>query len=109
MVYWFDLWRRGGSLLLFNNHLLVKSYDIESFDKYDEPRLHMERLLKSHLIDFDLSLRILIPLEKAGIRTLGDLVKQSRKSLGKIHQLGALSVGILDNLVTNLDLSLAKE
>ena len=48
----------------------------DSFDKYDEPRLHMEKLLKARLTEFDLSLRILIPLEKAGVKTLGDLVKQ---------------------------------
>ena len=54
------------------------SYDIDSFDKYDEPRLHMEKLMKAHLIEFDLSMRILCPLEKAGIRTLGDLENPER-------------------------------
>ena len=83
--------------------------DYIDFDIYDEPRIHMERLLKAHLIDFDLSLRILIPLEKAGVKTLGDLVKHSKKSLRKINQLGLLSIGILENLVLNLGLSLSKE
>lgn len=82
---------------------------IDSFDKYDEPRLHMEKLLKARLTEFDLSLRILIPLEKAGIKTLGDLVKQSRKKLSKINQLGVLSLDILDNLVRYMGLSLTEE
>lgn len=80
-----------------------------SFDKYDEPRLHMERLLKARLIEFDLSLRILIPLEKAGIKTLGDLVKQSKTKLSKINQLGVLSLDRLEKLVIYLGLSFAKE
>lgn len=39
--------------------------EINEFDKYDEPRLHMERLLKAKLVEFDISIRILIPLEVA--------------------------------------------
>lgn len=69
------------------------------FDKYDEPRLHMERLMKAHLVEFDLSLRILCPLESAGIRTIGDLIKHSKKSLRKIHQLGRISVDTLERFL----------
>ena len=83
--------------------------DTDSFDKYDEPRLHMERLLKAHLVDFDLSLRILIPLEGAGIRTLGDLVSQSRGSLKKIKNLGAISVEKIVTFLDSQDLSLKGE
>lgn len=79
------------------------------FDKYEEPRLHMERLLKARLIEFDLSLRILIPLEKAGIRTIGDLTKQSKKSLRAIPQLGRLSVDLLAQLLDRYRLSFAEE
>ncbi len=78
------------------------------FDKYDEPRLHMERLMKVRLVEFDLSLRILCPLERAGIKTLGDLVKHSRKSLRKINQLGKLSVETLEKFLDYHGLSLAK-
>lgn len=80
-----------------------------SFDKYDEPRLHMECLLKAHLVEFDFSLKLLLPLEEAGIRTLGDLVKQSRKSLQKIPQVGRISIDHLEALLHRLGLSLAKE
>lgn len=79
-----------------------------SFDKYDEPRLHMERLMKAQLVEFDLSLRILLPLESAGIRTLGDLVKQTPKGLRKIHQLGKISVETLDKFLKYHGLSWAK-
>ena len=89
--------------------MFVKYHEeVDSFDKYDEPRLHMERLLKAKLVEFDLSLRILIPLESAGIITLGDLVKQSRESLRKIKQLGKVSVEKFVNLLENNYLSLSE-
>lgn len=78
------------------------------FDEFDEPRLHLERLLKTKLTEFDISLRILIPLEKNGIRTLGDLVKQSRKSLSKISQLGRVSLDRIELFVHYHGLDLTK-
>ena len=78
------------------------------FDKYDEPRLHLERLMKAHLVDFDLSLRILLRLEEAGIRTLGDLTIRTREQLLGINQLGVVSVQKLEDLLTYLGLSLAQ-
>ncbi len=80
----------------------------DEFEKYDEPRLHMELLMKAHLIEFDLPLRILIPLEKAGIKRLGDLVKQSRKSLRSINQLGRISVDTLEKFLHKQGLSLSE-
>lgn len=78
-----------------------------SFDKYDEPRLHMERLLKARLVEFDLSLRILIPLESAGIKTLGDLTKQTSHSLRTIKQIGKTSVEHIVEFLQEQGLSLA--
>lgn len=87
---------------------MIDSYDIDSFDKYDEPRLHMEKLMKAHLIEFDLSMRILCPLEKAGIRTLGDLTRLSKKQLKKINRLGRLSVATLERFLAYHGLNFAK-
>lgn len=84
------------------------SYDIDSFDKYDEPRLHMEKLMKAHLIEFDISMRILCPLENAGIRTLGDLTRLSKKQLKKINRLGRLSVATLERFLACHGLNFAK-
>lgn len=78
-----------------------------SFDYFDEPRLHMEHLLKTHLIEFDaLSLRILILLESAGIRTLGDLINYEHDKLKLIPQLGKLSIQKIDDLLERLDLKM---
>ena len=81
---------------------------ISEFDKYDEPRLHMERLMKARLIDFGISIRILIPLESVGIRTLGDLTKQTRESLRNIPHLGKISVDKLESFLAYHRLALAK-
>lgn len=82
--------------------------NIKDFEKFEEPRLHMERLMKAHLIDFDISIRILIPLESAGIRTLGDLTKQTKKSLRAIKSLGKISVEKLESFLAYHRLSLAE-
>ena len=79
------------------------------FDKYDEPRLHMERLLRTHLTEFDLPLRVLIPLEDAGITRLGHLVKHSRKSLLKLNRVGKISVAMIEKLLERLDLPFAQD
>lgn len=76
------------------------------FDKYDEMRLHMEVLLSSPLIDFDISMRILIPLENAGIRRLRDLVCLSREDLLKVNRLGVKAVDEVERLLDRLGLSL---
>lgn len=82
--------------------------ETDSFAKYDEPRIHMERLMRVKLVEFDLSLRILIPLEDAGIKTLGELTKKTRKDLLSISQLGKTKVEKLENFLKYHMLSLAK-
>lgn len=78
------------------------------FDKYDEPRLHMERLMRTRLFDFELPIRILIPLEDAGIRTLEDLTKQTKKSLQEIRLLGKISIDKLEKFLAYHELPLAE-
>ena len=77
----------------------------DSFDRYDEYRLHMEKLLSAPLFDFDLSPRILIPLDNKGIRRLGDLVKLSRKQLLGLERMGVVSVDALERILDSLGLS----
>ncbi|MCM1077738.1 MAG: hypothetical protein NC411_10310 [Bacteroides sp.] len=69
----------------------------------------MERLFKAHLVEFDLSLRILIPLEKAGIRTLGDLCRHTRAEVGQIRNIEAVSVKTLEAFLRSQDLSFVAE
>lgn len=66
----------------------------------------MEVLLSSPLIDFDISMRILIPLENAGIRRLRDLVCLSREDLLKVNRLGVKAADEMERLLDRLGLSL---
>ncbi len=86
---------------------MFKHLSEDTFDQYDEPRLHMQRLMRTKLVEFDLSIRILLPLEKAGIITLGDITKWKADDLRKIPQLGATAIARLEALLDSLDLSLA--
>lgn len=76
------------------------------FDKYDEPRLHMERLMRVRLTEFDITLRTLILLERGGVKTLGDLCALSREELLKIPQIGKTSADRLEAFLAYYDLSL---
>lgn len=71
----------------------------DSWDKYDEPRLHLERFMRIPLVNFNLPLKILIILEGARIRTVGDLVKQSPDSLLKIKYIGHHTVRLLQDFL----------
>lgn len=101
------------SAILLSMILLVPMYTQSDtsceFDKYDEPRIHLEKLLSTVLVEFDLSLRILLPLESAGIRTLGDLTRCTRERLLKVPQLGVVSVGKLERFLVYHGLALAEK
>lgn len=79
------------------------------FDKYDEPRIHIETLMREKLVKFDmLSLRILLRLESAGIKTLGDLLKCRREDLLAIPQFGVTSLRKVDDFLDRLGFNLPK-
>lgn len=81
--------------------MYVRAEGRESFDKYEEPRLHMETLLNTNLVNFDLPLRILIPLERHGIRTLGDLVTRKRSDITSISNIGVTAMKKIDDFVAH--------
>ncbi|MBD5183388.1 MAG: hypothetical protein HDS97_00625 [Bacteroidales bacterium] len=87
--------------------MYVTPDNANEYDKWDEPRLHMERLMRVKLIEFDLSMRILLPLEAAGIKTLGDLCAQSKRSLLKINRINRVTVSKLQDLLCSLGLELS--
>ncbi len=74
-------------------------------DEYDEESLHMRQLLKTRLVDMDLSVRALNCLKAAEVDTLGDLVAYNRNDLMKFRNFGKKSLTELDALVEDKNLS----
>jgi DNA-directed RNA polymerase, alpha subunit len=61
----------------------------------------MRQLLKTKLIDMDLSVRALNCLKAAEVETLGDLVSFNKADLMKFRNFGKKSLIELDELVAN--------
>lgn len=74
-------------------------------EEFDEEVLHMRQLLKSKLVDLDLSVRALNCLKAADVETLGELVVFNKNDLLKFRNFGKKSLTELDELLENLNLS----
>lgn len=74
-------------------------------EEFDEEVLHMRQLLKTKLIDMNLSVRALNCLKAADVDTLGDLVQFNKNDLLKFRNFGKKSLTELDELLANLNLS----
>ncbi|MEO5585884.1 MAG: DNA-directed RNA polymerase subunit alpha [Flavobacteriales bacterium] len=74
-------------------------------DDLDETGMHMRQLLKSKLVDMDLSVRALNCLKAADIETLGDLVSYNKNDLLKFRNFGKKSLTELEDLVENKGLT----
>jgi DNA-directed RNA polymerase subunit alpha len=92
--------------MLFSDEKITLDSD-EKFanEEFDEEVLHMRQLLKTKLIDLDLSVRALNCLKAADVDTLGDLVTYNRNDLLKFRNFGKKSLTELDDLLDNMGLS----
>ncbi len=70
-----------------------------STEVYDEESLHMRQLLKTKLVDLDLSVRALNCLKAADVETLGELVQYNKTDLMKFRNFGKKSMTELEKLV----------
>ncbi len=70
-----------------------------SSETYDEESLHMRQLLKTKLVDLDLSVRALNCLKAADVETLGELVQYNKSDLMKFRNFGKKSMTELEKLV----------
>lgn len=77
-----------------------------TFDKYDEMRLHMNQLFSASILDFDIPMLIAIPLDNAGIRRIGDLVRLDRKGLLTVKRLGEKGADEVERILERFGLSL---
>ena len=78
--------------------------DTTTDNDLNEPELHMRQLLKTKLVDKDLSVRALNCLKAADVETIGDLVKLNRSELLKFRNFGKKSLTELDALLASLGL-----
>jgi DNA-directed RNA polymerase subunit alpha len=93
-------------LMLFSDEKITLETD-EKFanEEFDEEVLHMMQLLKSRLVDLDLSVRALNCLKAAEVETLGDLVKFNKNDLLKFRNFGKKSLTELDELLDAMNLN----
>lgn len=68
-------------------------------EEFDESSLHMRQLLKTKLVDLDLSVRALNCLKAAEVETLGELVSYNKNDLLKFRNFGKKSLTELEDLV----------
>jgi DNA-directed RNA polymerase subunit alpha len=68
-------------------------------EEFDETSLHIRQLLKTKLIDLDLSVRALNCLKAADVESLGDLVAFNKNDLLKFRNFGKKSLTELEDLV----------
>jgi len=86
--------------MLFSDERISIDDDISSeTDSYDEESLHMRQLLKTRLVDLDLSVRALNCLKAADVETLGELVQYNKSDLMKFRNFGKKSMTELEKLV----------
>ena len=80
------------------------SANIEN-EEFDEEVLHMRQLLRTKLVEMNLSVRALNCLKAADVETLGDLVQFNKNDLLMFRNFGKNSLTELDDLLEGLNLS----
>lgn len=86
-------------MLFSDERITLEADEIAQTETYDEESLHMRQLLKTKLIDMDLSVRALNCLKAAEVDTLGDLVSYNKNDLMKFRNFGKKSLTELEELV----------
>jgi DNA-directed RNA polymerase subunit alpha len=86
-------------LLFSDERITLEADEIAQTETYDEESLHMRQLLKTKLVDMDLSVRALNCLKAAEVDTLGDLVSYNKNDLMKFRNFGKKSLTELEELV----------
>jgi DNA-directed RNA polymerase subunit alpha len=86
-------------MLFSDEKITLDAEEKTQTDEFDEESLHMRQLLKSKLVDMDLSVRALNCLKAADVETLGELVSFNKNDLLKFRNFGKKSLMELEDLV----------
>jgi DNA-directed RNA polymerase subunit alpha len=68
-------------------------------EEFDDESIRIRQMLKSKIVDMDLSVRALNCLKAAELETLGDLVSIHKSDLLKFRNFGKKSLSELEDLV----------
>ncbi|HDO27890.1 MAG TPA: DNA-directed RNA polymerase subunit alpha [Bacteroidetes bacterium] len=86
--------------MLFSDEKITLEEEERSVtEEFDENTLHTRQLLKTKLVDLDLSVRALNCLKAADVETLGELVAYNKNDLLKFRNFGKKSLTELEELV----------
>lgn len=91
-------------MLFSDEKISVESEEKLVSEEFDEGTLHTRQLLKTKLVDMDLSVRALNCLKAADVETLGELVSYNKNDLLKFRNFGKKSLTELEQLVSNKNL-----
>ena len=92
-------------MLFSDEKIAIETTETEGNEEFDEEVLHMRQLLKTKLVDMDLSVRALNCLKSAEVETLGELVVFNKTDLLKFRNFGKKSLTELDELLASLNRS----
>ncbi len=92
-------------MLFSDEKITLENNDLDGNEEFDEEVLRMRQLLKTKLVEMDLSVRALNCLKAADVETLGDLVQFNKTDLLKFRNFGKKSLTELDDLLESLNLS----
>ncbi len=91
-------------MLFSDERITMETEEKAMNDEFDENTLHVRQLLKTKLVDMDLSVRALNCLKAAEVETLGDLVSFNKNDLLKFRNFGKKSLTELEQLVKSKSL-----
>ena len=91
-------------MLFSDEKITLETEEKTIADEFDESSLHTRQLLKTKLVDLDLSVRALNCLKAADVDTLGDLVTYNKNDLLKFRNFGKKSLTELEDLVKTKNL-----
>ena len=92
-------------MLFSDEKIALDTTEGDDNEEFDEEALKMRQLLKSKLVDMDLSVRALNCLKSANVETLGELVVYNKTDLLKFRNFGKKSLSELEELLSNLKLT----
>ncbi len=86
-------------MLFSDEKISVDTEEKSVSEEFDESSLHIRQLLKTKLVDLDLSVRALNCLKAADVESLGELVAFNKNDLLKFRNFGKKSLTELEELV----------